>query len=429
MDKVIDYLNQEQHPHYNGMYLPSFFRIDLPNICYEEKVDKFYDATDLGLFVHEYMHYIQNITTYNGMYWSMLEYKKMKDIFEQVKKAEDGSLELPMSISDPKLSAISDKFDYFYNGVDNKANMIKDSDQWQIRHPTVNIGGLYKVPHIIDLKSGGSFVISTRHIKESMAFMYQCLIDKSAYNKRGVPTIPYKTLPLLAERNYPTLAGDFKKLICICYIALQHECPGTALFGIMDFARDNPQLDGQALILNSYINDRVKYGVQKFTLKKFFAHSIVRFKKALKESIGEIDFLDRVLTKADEGKDLNTMMHILFTDASGDINYQDLQSSIDFYEIPFLDDMNNTYYPQKSDKTGNSEDIIKLLAMQSVYWTLTRKNEDEYQCPFIKECVRNGADGFLCSKRPWLVDGCKYEALADMINLRAKLKPEYMKPI
>lgn len=429
MDKVIDYLNQEQHPQYNGMYLPSFFRIDLPNICYEDKVDRFYDATDLGLFVHEYVHYIQNITTYNGMYWSLLEYRKMKDVFDQVKKADDGSLDLPMTISEPKLAAISDKFDYFYKGIDDKADLIKDSDQWQIHHPTINMGKLYKVPHIIDLKSGGSFVISTRHIKESMAFMYQCLIDKDAYDKEGVPTIPYKTLPLLAERNYPTLAGDFKKLICICYIALQHECPGSALFGIMDFARDNPQLDGLALILNSYVNDRVKYGDEQLTLKQFFADSIARFKNGLKESIGDLDYLDRVLTKANEGKDLNAMMSILYTDASGEINYQDLQSTIDFYEKPFLDDMSNTYYPQKSDKAGDSEDIIELLAMQSVYWSLTCKKGDEYQCPFVKECVRNGADGFLCCQKPWLVDGCKYAAFADKINLRSKLKPEYLKPI
>ena len=429
MDKVLEYLSKEQHPRYNGMYLPSFFRIDLPKICYEDKVERFYDATDLGLFVHEYVHYIQNITTYNGMYWSLLEYRKMKDVFKQVEEASVGSLELPLPIADPKLAIISDRFDYFYKGVDSKTNLIVDSDQWQIRHPTVNMGKLYKVPHIIDLKSGGSFVISTRHIKESMAFMYQCLIDKDAYDKKGVPTIPYKTLPLLAERNYPSLVGDFKKLICICYIALQHECPGSTLFGIMDFARDNPQLDGQALILNSYVNDRVKYGDEQYTLKQFFADSITRFKNGLKESIGELDFLDRVLTKADEGKDLNAMMSILYTDASGNINYQDLQSTIDFYEIPFLDDMNNTYYPQKSDKTGFSEDIIELLAMQSVYWSITRKDEEEYQCPFVKECVRNGADGYICSKKPWLVDGCKYADFSNKINLRAKLKPEFMKPI
>lgn len=429
MDKVLEYLSKEQHPQYNGMYLPSFFRIDLPNICYEDKVEKFYNSTDLGLFVHEYVHYIQNITTYNGMYWSLLEYRKMKDVFKQVEKASDGTLVLPLTIADPKLAIISDRFDYFYKGVDNKTNLIVDSDQWQIRHPTINMGKLYKVPHIIDLKSGGSFVISTRHIKESMAFMYQCLIDKEAYDKKGVPTIPYKTLPLLAKRNYPTLTGDFKKLICICYIALQYECPGSALFGIMDFARDNPQLDGQALILNSYVNDRVEYGKEKYTLKQFFANSIVKFKCGLKESIGELDFLDRVLTKADEGKDLNAMMSILYTDTSGNINYQDLQLTIDFYDIPFLDDMNNTYYPQKSDKSGNSEDIIELLTMQSVYWSLTRKDGEEYQCPFVKECVRNGADGFLCSRKPWLVDGCKYAAFADKLNLGAKLNPEYMKPI
>ena len=60
-----------------SFYHTSFFQIFLQG-QYNEDLSSL-NTTNLGLFVHEYIHYIQNIATPWGIYSALHEYKRKED--------------------------------------------------------------------------------------------------------------------------------------------------------------------------------------------------------------------------------------------------------------------------------------------------------------------------------------------------------------
>ena len=100
--------------------------------------------------------------------------------------------------------------------------------------------------------------------------------------------------------------------------------------------------------------------------------------------------------------------------------------SKDYYEIPYLADIDTSYYPAStSDNTQDATDIIRLLAMYSVYCSLVKPVGQDHVCPFHRECLRKGSDPIMCFEKPWMNNDCYYSRYANEIGLKDKLKSKY----
>ena len=83
-----------------GAYKPGFMQIKLTHQFQKGFGD--FTIEQLGVFFHEYIHYLQNISTPWGLYMSMVQYKTISETYAHIQSA-DRIIELPLKVTTPSL--------------------------------------------------------------------------------------------------------------------------------------------------------------------------------------------------------------------------------------------------------------------------------------------------------------------------------------
>ena len=83
-----------------GAYKPGFMQIKLTHQFQKGFGD--FTIEQLGVFFHEYIHYLQNISTPWGLYMSMVQYKTISETYAHIQSA-DRTIELPLKVTTPSL--------------------------------------------------------------------------------------------------------------------------------------------------------------------------------------------------------------------------------------------------------------------------------------------------------------------------------------
>ena len=123
----IDYILQKFHiteaefeNELRGMYSTSFFHIYTSGE-YREDLNQL-SVKDRGTFIHEYIHYWQNIGTLWGLGNSILFYNEMRHIVNEIRRSKE--IRLPLNISFPEKYA-RERLKYEIGNGTNKDEILK----------------------------------------------------------------------------------------------------------------------------------------------------------------------------------------------------------------------------------------------------------------------------------------------------------------
>lgn len=236
-----------------GSYLTSFYSIYL-NGKYNEDISKM-SQNDQGTLLHEYIHYLQNISTPFGMYMSMTSYSFMYQSLHDI--IVNDTIHIPVNPILSKQSVASWKKLTAVLGTSNldRCQFIDWSKEIRVLLDTKDVEGskiekaIFKVALTdgtqVDLEIGAIIVM------ETMSALYQSLIDPNASH----PDIPYNIIMKYCQKYYPRLASDSRKLICLCYASLYTLCPGAQLIRLIKDYGNNDSIDGYTAFyqfVNSY---------------------------------------------------------------------------------------------------------------------------------------------------------------------------------
>lgn len=235
-----------------GSYTPGFMQIKLTH-SFDGGFANFTDK-QVGTFLHEYVHFLQNVSTPWGLYMSMTQYQTMVNTYAFI-TASTAELELPLKVCTSELTrkwAIINLGNGYYPFAKENCNLcfaIDRSKKIAIHRKLVDIGDkkLPKISLEISFIDGTVRTVDLGAIiiNESMAAMYQMLVDPTATHANY--DLPYNLLQILCDQEYPNIAKDTKKLISICYISLFSMSPSEVLFDQLDYASANPQMTGEEL--------------------------------------------------------------------------------------------------------------------------------------------------------------------------------------
>ena len=84
-----------------GSYQPGFLQIKLTH-SFDGGLGRF-SQKDLGTFLHEYVHFLQNISTPWGLYMSMVQYQTLANTYAYIQGASQ-EIELPLQIRTAELN-------------------------------------------------------------------------------------------------------------------------------------------------------------------------------------------------------------------------------------------------------------------------------------------------------------------------------------
>lgn len=406
-----------------GSYQPGFMQIRLKE-SYNGNLEEL-SISELGTFLHEYIHYLQNVSTPWGLFSSMVMYNRMVDTYSYIQSTTE-TIHLPLNISYSKPLENKAKILSLGNGdnplLNNFCNEIDRNKPiiWKRHRETVGDKKLETVSLTIHTADGSTREVrlGAYIIKESMAALYQMQIDSSASHRKC--DLPYNLIKIMAEQKFPQIAEDDVKLITICYISLFSLSPAVTLIEQLDFANQHPCYSAKDLFdlfMNEStikINDK-----QNIPITDFFDDLIEKFKIILSKAIQvKLDYINEILNRIKPSKGFVPILSILY---SGTLTVDKIKTLVDFLGMPYIyTDMGESHYPKSVENENEaSNDMIALIGHSSLFNYLVSPNVHKC-CPLKIICMKENVEKEECFEKPWAGKVCPMTIMGELLELENK---------
>ena len=215
-----------------GSYTPSFFTIRIPSNEYYENLLKNERMSEQAeaFFLHEYIHFLQDLTTIPGLSNICIVVDYMKWVTHQGK---DGKLRVP---SDPKPE---DGYNLWNNQTLSnerighgalKDVVVKEITGFELNNQDIEVNGIFhsQLNSKVSFKDSNNherfYVIGEYAISESMAYTIEQMIYPNvlpdAYD------CPYNIIKIVCNKYLPEFADDPCKIVALCDACLMFSFPG-----------------------------------------------------------------------------------------------------------------------------------------------------------------------------------------------------------
>ena len=413
-----------------GAYNTSFFHIytagdfntDLSLISQEDR----------GTFIHEYIHYWQNIGTLWGLSSSILRYEMMLKLKEEIAVRDE--VKLPYSISPTERMKRLDSIFRVGNGFFNDSQFygvkIDQTKRIEIRTGAKIVEG--KNMPVISLiitfenKVTDTLELGAHIIKESMAALYQSLVDPDATHD----DIPYNVVKILCKHNYPSLYHNTKLLICCCHAALFSMAPGESLIKLLAKAEKEKITDGMQLF-SDYIDQSTITTPQKksIPIPDFFDGMVNNFLEMLKQNlVAPLDYIKTVLERVRLSNKMLPLLTVLYEEKTDCISIENLNAIISWLGIPYIQTHSCGHHnPATATKRAedivegdDSMDVLELIALEAMYKFLLG-NSSFRCCPLYgMMCSESPIAKSECFDTPWLGTPCAFTVISSPLELDKK---------
>lgn len=209
-----------------GSYMPSFFRMEVEFPFSSKDLKAPFDEKWISIFTHEYIHFLQDITTFAGINNAYVYSEHIHGLVNSIYKYPKGNLAVPVSIPENYANI---ELNQFVNtegwGTPEEVDeffLVKITKECK-KVPFQN--DFVKELTCIVLKSanGDEVVFGTRAIMESMAYMMERMITRGS-----VPAheYPYNAAEMVVDNLYPEFGRDKLNIIALCDACMQFSEPG-----------------------------------------------------------------------------------------------------------------------------------------------------------------------------------------------------------
>lgn len=406
-----------------GFYRPHFFSLFINAEFYGELSDL--SQTDLGTFVHEYVHYLQNVTTIFGLRNSLFYFNYLYEVKRYI--VDNESLKIPLN-EIPHSEAINKGNDLFQLTYGTSRTFSPEYDRAEV-YIAKNSNNNTVVENVcIDLFLHDSkietIIFGNKCVKESMAHLYQMLFDENAKSD----SFPYQSVEILCGLIYPELLDDKRKLITLCLISLNSQNCGLILFQLLHKAKADKDLNGIDLY-KKYSEELTVYNSNKvITIKKFLIESLSKFEGTLSASlVTEVKhfklLIENICLSAE--KNILPLIEVIYNEESSPI--EKIQSLIDFYGIPHIRTQNGyNYYPQDADSEQPALEFVELIGQRIVLDRILGFgfNKNDNLCTLYSQCqlAEDDITDDNCFDKQWEREkDCPFKVVSDNWKLKEKI--------
>lgn len=242
-----------------GFYMPSMFHL---HVHTESNITnwKAWDDETQCTFLHEYIHFLQDISTVMGLYNIYVLGECLADVVNQVYQMNDSEITVPIQLipstnnvynNSIVNTVVAGSFN-LPDGVDEdnlmitgKANVIPNIQNMNGKNIDLS---MIHVPY----QGGGNFLLGNYHISESMAYIG----EKIMYGGRPSviqpsPNYPYDVVRQLAQFYSPKLSNNLPLLFSLCDLSLTFSHAGKILIHFFDqYIKDGCPTDWRAYIVD-----------------------------------------------------------------------------------------------------------------------------------------------------------------------------------
>ena len=351
-----------------------------------------------GLFMHEYIHYIQHLSTLCGISLS-LNYNKMfveyRDYFEH-----NDTIHLPLLLGETNYQL--KKFFEYFNKTKGTRHYENRVDKMEVDPDDVMKAKAEGTSVPVIAYNGETEQYDRLHplqvgyysIIESMADMIQRLYDPNVEHDAS----PYLIVQRICESIYPEVSKDYRMMIALCTCALMYSNPGVGLFEAIDFSKQRPGVNGYYLYMH-FIHEcsiALKSG-EEVTVLDMFNKQLTGYKQTLDLVFGgQLGYYGKAIDNAIIGSNTgrNMLLALLYDDSIPVDSY--VTKLADFYGFPYVEAYNLTLWPGLKRR---SIDAAVAVGFEILYKRLASKTST--LCPRADMCRRNGMYEYECTCDQW----------------------------
>nr|WP_294708984.1 hypothetical protein [Prevotella sp.] len=364
-----------------------------------------------GTLIHEYVHYIQHITTLFGIRTCSMFHKI--SILYRTYISDHDKIELPLELCSKdenikqylqyfKNVSGSKTFGYNVDAVDISPNDVEDAKN---NRTAVKIA-------CYDFANNAIY-------EDKVYFGYICIMESMAHCIQHLfceelthTSIPYCSAELVLKELYPQISTDYKLIASICYCALSWDNPGVGFFEVVEILKHNPKWNGIQLYQHIAQDYSVKYegeSMPRFRLLQKFMNDFILY---LKQLLGvELDYYKKVMDSCvlEAGTSMSILLDAIYNVALDD-KRKFFETLANQYGYPLIDANNATVLPNKSFDDKYPKPYIETAVLFGWELLLSRFMEfdGKQECDRLPICMKdmysnsNCVVSQQCSTAPWL---------------------------
>ncbi len=403
-----------------GCYSTSFYSIYL-NGTYKPDISQMTRKSQ-GTLLHEYIHFIQNVSTVWGMYVSMYIYDVMFQTLHTLAVQQEITIPIDVTLS-AQSNATLNKLNITFGTrtLSDRSRRIDWSIPVKLEIKDGECEGKhYEIPVMTVTLDNGSteqIIIGGLIVMETMSALYQSHIDPTASH----PDVPYNIIVKYCQQHYPKLAADTRKLICLCYASLFTLVPGTQLIDLVK-QHGNDDMNGYE-IFQQFVENfpmKAKDG-QPSCLVSFVDGITDGFKKCLGLMLhSKLDYLEHIFEPLKLSSHWVPVVTALYDEETFGINH--FKKMIEQIGMPYLYTSSHQYsFPNGIGKDDASSDLIELLGLQTVYGYFRTSKGAECKCSLAYMCQSGIYNDDRCKNKPWSSEvQCPFSEVASWFGLEKK---------
>lgn len=391
-----------------------------------------------GTFMHEYLHYIQHITTVYGLYVSNLYNQLFLECLRYCKEDEEISIPIHDKVfNDNKV--LKERIDKHLSIAGKK-----DSDE-EIEKIMVNQDEPKKafeqgraVRLDLTRKDGttGTFDFGYYCVIETMAHLFQQYYDEDLNH----PDIPYKAGLKVCEAIAPELLNDKRKLICILFCALMTENPGSGFFLAIEFYQQSAfnNLNGWELYKEFLANVLIDTENGEESITKALLDGLSDLESCMGMLIRhDLEYFNQVIAHCRQQVEWKDHMLISLLYSANVIEKEYLDGLFDMYGIPLIDGNGVTILPRNVEKKRVRRlpplyfDTAALFGIELLFQRLIPTKDRKtkmyvHKCPRFEKCM-DYDKGVLnmtreCTRNQWdKIEDCELVRVLDYWGLKDKM--------
>lgn len=393
-----------------GYYVPSFFEMHIDTFQDDLTITSL-SPKDRCILFHEYIHFLQDITTYYGLSAIYAHGEYIRSVVTRIYKSHKSSFIVPYEILDNndnvllnrQLAKLTQGDD---TPIDNLTITKIEEFEDEITIPNKYMD---KIPSIILYTGDHMLIFGATAIMENMAYIFERLCEPEHYKKS--PDYPYRAAELVAEYFVPNFSGDLLMVIALCDMCLQSSNPGACFVRAMKGIQCKKlQFSKPEEIYDYFYNQcAVKAeDVNKFTFTKNYLSLLKDVENHLKsylKDIPDVDtyyaWIDRIVKFALFCRIEDKFFMLNMVRSKGIINNDNFCKAIYDIGTPLMSNNHNDYFiiPPNGLKPNLNVEIIKAVReIEKVFESASNA------CDMYRWCIKSPESNpnELCCSSPWL---------------------------
>lgn len=219
-----------------GCYFPAFFEMNL-DICGDLDINKLKDKK-FALFLHEYTHFIQDVSTYYGLSNLFAVNEVIKSIHMNLTTSlpNGGKFKVPVCVmpNNSILKANNQLLSITF-GTCGTINCFEVHDVDTKQEVVPNNNYLNQIDKVyVTTKSGEMFQFGSLAIMENMAYLMEQICVSEC---EPSPDYPYSAAEKVATYEAPSIGNNKLMVLALCDVSLQASNPGYYFYETLELVR------------------------------------------------------------------------------------------------------------------------------------------------------------------------------------------------